>query len=139
MLPKLQGSITQEQDWIADNAELGGVVCSPHGCAALQKDLVRLEKWADRTVVKFNKGKIQVLHQMWNNPMHHYRLETKSTEKELVVLVDTKLHMREQCALAAKKVNSLLVYIRQSIDRRTKHQHWFCTTVNRLPCMLLNT
>ena len=42
-------------------------------------------------------------------------------EKDLVgVLVDTKLAMSQQCALEAKKVNSLLGYIRQSIASRLR-------------------
>ena len=34
------------------------------------------------------------------------------------VLVDTKLNMRQQCALAAKQFNGILRYIRQSIAIR---------------------
>ncbi|GAB0206053.1 mitochondrial enolase superfamily member 1 [Grus japonensis] len=44
------------------NTKLRGVSDAPYGCAAIKRDLDRVEKWADRNLMKFNKGKCKALH-----------------------------------------------------------------------------
>jgi len=56
----------------ADDTELGGVADKPEGCAAIQRDLNRLEKWADTDLMNFNTGGCKVLPLGRNNPRRQY-------------------------------------------------------------------
>jgi len=106
----------------ADDTKLRGVV---EGCAATQRDLDRLESWAERNLMRFNKGKCRVLHLGRNNHMHQYRLgedllESSSVERDLAVRVNDKLTVSQQCALVAKKANGILRCIRRSVASRSR-------------------
>ncbi|PKU48086.1 hypothetical protein llap_1643 [Limosa lapponica baueri] len=82
----------------------------------------------DRAVVylNFSKAFYTVSNNIGrNNPMHQYRLgvdllESSSAEKDLRVLLDSKLAMSQQCAIVVKKANGLLGCIKKSVAGRSR-------------------
>ncbi|KAK4808476.1 hypothetical protein QYF61_005793 [Mycteria americana] len=104
----VQRVVISSMNKFADDTKLGGAADTPECCAAIQRDLNRMEKWANKNLLKFNNGKCKILHMGRNKPMHKYmlvatQLESSFAEKDLGILLDTKLNMSQQFSFAAKK------------------------------------
>ncbi|KAK4806522.1 hypothetical protein QYF61_021358 [Mycteria americana] len=107
-----------------DDTELGGVAGTAAGCTAAQKDVGRLEKWAERKLIKFNKGKDKVLPLGRHNGMDQYWglgadcLESRFLEKDQGVVVANKLATSQQCGCVAKQADSLLGCVQERFASR---------------------
>ena len=110
---------------VVDETKLGGVADTPEGYSAFQRDLDRLESWAERNLMKFNKGKCRVLHLGRNNPMQPrtgwgLTCWRAALQRDLGVLVDSRLTVSQQCAFVAKKANGNLGCIGKSVASRSR-------------------
>ena len=100
------------------------------GRAATQRDLSRLEKQADRNLLKFTKNILRVLQLGWSKPT----LKADSQEgifagKGPKVLVDNKVNMSHQRAFAAMKANGIWGSITNSQDRWSYPLNGTCESI----------
>ncbi|KAK4823158.1 hypothetical protein QYF61_026934 [Mycteria americana] len=97
----------------ADDTKLGSAVDSLEGQDTLQGDLDRLDHWAMINGMKFNKLKCQILHLGWSSATHKHKLgkewlESSPAERDLGVLVDSRLNMSQHITSPSKEVITLL-------------------------------
>jgi len=76
-------------------------------------------------LLKFSKSKCKALHLDCDNLCYQYklgdvRMENNPAKKDLGVLVDGKLGMRQTCALLAQNANHILGCIKRSMASRAR-------------------
>ena len=102
-LSALSPSLQMTPNW-------GAPVNVLEGSVAFQRDLDRLEEWANQELMK---NKCEVLYLGQTNPLQQYGLGTNqlgsgSAEQDLEVLVDSGLNRSQQCVLTARQASSIL-------------------------------
>ena len=65
-----------------DDTKLCDVVSTPKRQDAMQGDLDRLENWAQKDLMRFNKLKCKILHLGQSNPHYQYKLEDERIEQD---------------------------------------------------------
>ena len=111
----------------ADDTKIAKVIRSEEDRDRLQEAVDQLLDWAARWGMEFNVKKCKVMHVGHGNPRYEYtmggtRLEKTHEEKDLGIMMTSKLKVAGQCAKAARTAQAVLGqnpgFLLQYKDRR---------------------
>ena len=113
----LETGINSEVAKFANCTKLFQVVKTRRDCDQLQKDLSKLGEWAAKWQMCFNIRKYKVMHtgaknQNFIHQLMGSELSMMDQERDLGVLVDSSMKVSTQCAVAVKKANSMLGFMK---------------------------
>ena len=89
----------------------------------LQSDLTNMENWSKQWQLPFNETKCKVMHFGYGNQhktylLNGHTLQTTDNEKDLGVIVDSKLKFHIHTAAACKKANQMLGLVKKAYTSR---------------------
>ena len=116
------------EGWVgkfADDTKVGGVVDSLEGCQKLQRDIDRMQDWAEKWQMDFNSDKCVVVHFGRSNGMKEYNIKGKTLstvedQKDLGVRVRRTLKSASQVEEVVKKAYGVLAFINRGIEFRSR-------------------
>ena len=109
----------------ADDCKVAKSIHNLEDNIKLQHDLDLLEGWADKWEMTFNTNKCSSLSfgdkDEFSYSLNGNWLADKNNEKDLGVIIDTKLKFHEQCISARNKANRALGFIHRNVTYKSKH------------------
>jgi len=107
----------------ADDVKIFRKVTNTADGLQLQQDLNRLCDWADKWQMEFNVAKCKTMHVGTGNIKHDYSMKGRhfdvvATERDLGVIISSKLKVAEHCYEAYKKANTMLGLLKRTVKYR---------------------
>ena len=109
----------------ADNTKVGGVVHSVEDCQRLQRDIDRMQKWAEKWQKEFNPEKCEVVYFGRTNSKAEYNVNGRilgsvEEQKDLGVHVPRSLKVASQVDRVVKKAYGVLGFISRRIEFKSR-------------------
>ncbi|MDZ1603208.1 reverse transcriptase family protein, partial [Klebsiella pneumoniae] len=116
------------EGWVskfADDTKIGGIVDTEEGCCGLQRDLDRLQSWAEKWQMEFNPEKCEVVHFGRTNKNAKYWVNGRvlgsvEEQRDLGVYVHRSLKVATQVDRAVKKAYGVLAFINRGIEFKSR-------------------
>ena len=103
----------------ADDAKIYKEIISAESHQAMQRDLVKLEEWSLKWLLKFNPDKCTTMHLGHGNPKYVYQMDSKdlkesNVEKDLGVYISSDLKPEKHISSVAAKGYRMVGFIKRN-------------------------